>query len=144
KDVLKATNHRHVVSLYDAFEYDGKSCLVLELCPLGTLEEYMRRSGRLPESDVKIFGEALVKGVLHVHTMGFLHRDLKPENILLGKGRTLKVADFGLALAYQKKKGTGIFGTYGFISPELARKEIHTRMMDVWGVGALIYFMLYG
>jgi hypothetical protein len=39
---------------------------------------------------------------------------------------------------------SGIFGTYGFIAPELVRMETHTRMMDVWGVGTLIYFMLYG
>ena len=35
KDVLKATKHRHVVSLHDAFEYDGVAYLVLELCQHG-------------------------------------------------------------------------------------------------------------
>ncbi|KAK3810413.1 MAG: kinase-like domain-containing protein [Linnemannia elongata] len=136
KDVLKATNHRHVVSLHDAFEYGGVAYL--------TLEEYMARSGRLPESEVRVFGQALVMGVRHLHSRGFLHRDLKPENILLGKDLTLKVADFGLALDFYKEKRRGIFGTYGFIAPELARMEDHTPNMDVWGVGALIYFMLYG
>lgn len=84
RDVLKAVDHRHIVSLNDAFEYDGKAFPILELCPHGTLKEYMRRSGRLPENDVKVFGRALVRGVTHLHKMGFIHRDLKPENILLG------------------------------------------------------------
>ena len=66
----------------------------------------MTRSGRLPESDVKVFGRALAMGVIHLHCRGFLHRDFKPENVLLGKGMTLKVADFGLALAYHENKGT--------------------------------------
>lgn len=64
----------------------------------------MARSGRLPESEVRVFGQALVMGVRHLHSRGFLHRDLKPENILLGKDLTLKVADFGLALDFYKEK----------------------------------------
>jgi serine/threonine protein kinase len=41
KDVLKATDHQHVVSLHDAFEYDGKAYLVLELCPRGVSAMFM-------------------------------------------------------------------------------------------------------
>lgn len=214
KNVLKTTKYRHVVSLHDAFEYDGVAYLALDLCHHGvstvsfilawridcwrtvwcrtlthliffciltfmfkqTLEEYMIWSGRLPEGDVQTFGRALATGVLHLHSGGFLHRDLKPENVLLGKEWRWKwLISVAPWLTTRKRGGKFCacmlaiwvqwndswmksskvlnlpllcslkdFGSCEFVAAELARNENQTPNMDVWGVGALIYIMLYG
>ncbi|KAF9117924.1 hypothetical protein BGW39_001647 [Mortierella sp. 14UC] len=144
KDALYASDSTNVVILYDDFEQGGYTFFVLELCPFGTLEDLMLSRGRLTEIEAKILGRALAEGIHHLHGKGFLHRDLKPENIMFGENMVLKVGDLNLALNFVKDEGSGVYGTKGFIAPELERKEAHSPAMDVWGVGALLYFMLYG
>ena len=43
----------------------------------------------------------LVRGIDFCHTRGVMHRDLKPQNLLIDKLGNLKIADFGLARAFQ-------------------------------------------
>ena len=37
-------------------------------------------------------------GVQYMHNQRIIHRDLKPENLLLTDDKTIKIADFGLAV----------------------------------------------
>jgi serine/threonine protein kinase len=43
----------------------------------------------------------LINGIAFCHSHSVLHRDLKPQNILVSNDGRLKLADFGLARAYQ-------------------------------------------
>lgn len=52
----------------------------------------------LGESDILLYFKQILEGLLYLHENSIDHRDLKPQNILVfDGGKTLKIADFGLA-----------------------------------------------
>jgi len=84
----------------------------------------------------------------HAHGAGLVHRDIKPENLLLAPDGTLRITDFGLALAL---RGEGKFGgatsqsgTPQFASPEQLLGERVDQRSDFYSLAAVAYFILMG
>jgi len=93
----------------------------------------------------------IARAVHYAHEKGVLHRDLKPLNILFDDSYKPYVADFGLGLVkhpeqpFWTQAGWGIAGTLSYTSPEQARGDRELgRTVDVYGLGAVLYFMLTG
>ena len=62
--------------------------------------------GALRERDVVVAVRRVAEALAHLHAVGYVHRDVKLENLLLavpGDLRTLKLADFGFAVASASK-----------------------------------------
>ena len=58
--------------------------------------------GALRERDAVVAARRVAEALAHLHAAGYVHRDVKLENLLLavpGDLRTLKLADFGFAVA---------------------------------------------
>ncbi len=85
--------------------------------------------------------------VQHAHERGVLHRDLKPSNVLLAADGSLRVIDFGLALAQgdQRLTRTGAaLGSLPYMAPEQVRGDaaaIDART-DVYALGVLLHELL--
>ena len=89
-------NHPHIVTVYEAGEWEGRPYLVTELMDGGTLREWMAAEKRSwPQILEMLVGVA--DGLSCAHESGILHRDIKPGNILVNKRGAAKLADFGLA-----------------------------------------------
>ena len=61
------------------------------------------------------------KSLSYLHSKKIVHRDVKTENMLMDKGRTVKIADFGVARleAQNPSDMTGETGTLGYMAPEV-------------------------
>ncbi|MGE0395355.1 MAG: protein kinase [Kofleriaceae bacterium] len=100
----------------------------------------------------------VARGVHDAHLRNVFHRDLKPQNVLVTPiSRRARIADFGLAIrAAQRATNLTVRGTPEYMAPEQARGLPATLdprtpedrdvlvAIDVWGLGAIAFHLLYG
>merc|ERR1719240_1747391 len=102
---------------------------------------------RLTPMTIKNFAWQLVKGVEFLHSSRIIHRDLKPQNLLIDTRLRLKIADFGLARAFQTPvpKYTHEVVTVWYRPPEiLLGSVLYSVPVDVWSMGCIIAEMATG
>ncbi|HMP29317.1 MAG TPA: serine/threonine-protein kinase, partial [Saprospiraceae bacterium] len=123
-------------------ESDGTcDVLILEMCPNKSVREMLKlRKRLLPEEAVFIVKE-IANALLYLKKKNLIHRDVKPENIMLCSDMSVKLADFGLAIAQGSK--TNIAGTPNYIAPEMLLGEGYSYPLDMWALGCTFYTLLY-
>src|SRR5436190_2993696 len=88
-------------------------------------------------ANIKHLAKQFFEGLEYLHHRGILHRDIKGSNILLNNDGQLKIADFGLARSYNKRK-KGLDYTNRIITLWYSPVEIllgHTAYnaaVDIW------------
>lgn len=143
-------NHPNIVKIFDAFEYGGASCCVMEYIEGTSLEELIHQAPnrRLEINQTKNIANDILSALDYAHRHGIIHRDIKPSNILLDKQGHAHLIDFGIALAVGEKRRTrtGQFvGTPFYMSPEQIKtpKQID-HLSDVYSLGCVLYEALIG
>ena len=83
---------------------------------------------------------------MFLHSNRIFHRDLKPQNLLISEdGKTIKLADFGLARAFGLpiKTYTHEVVTLWYRPPEiLLGSQTYAPPMDVWAIGTIFTEMV--
>lgn len=99
--VLRELSHENIVQLKDVLYHDSSLFLVFEYLDQD-LKHYIDsvREASLPLPLVKSYTYQLLQGLHYLHIRRVLHRDLKPQNLLIDSKGCIKVADFGLARAF--------------------------------------------
>jgi serine/threonine protein kinase len=137
-------SHPNIVAVYDAGEAeDGRPYIVMEYVSGTTFAEL----GQVATGEAVELAIQACRGLAHAHAAGLVHRDVKPQNLLLREDGTVKVADFGIALAAETTALTQVgtvLGTAAYLSPEQALGEQVTAAADVYSLGAVLYELLAG
>ena len=144
-------NHPNIVPVFEADLHGAQPYLVFEYVEGRTLAETLRARSTPPGARE---AASMMIGVLDAlqaaHAAGVVHRDLKPSNILVDAGGRARVMDFGIAARSAGAGGKGsagmhpIVGTPGYMSPEAARGEPPSPLMDVFSAGLMLIEMLSG
>jgi serine/threonine protein kinase/Tol biopolymer transport system component len=151
--MVSSLNHPHILTVYDAGEFDGCLYLVSELVDGGTFRDWCTEKRTWREILDLLAGVA--DGLSAAHTAGILHRDIKPANILVAKNGYAKLADFGLAKPAEAEPdatrvtaehtGPGVvIGTIAYMSPEQASGRPLDARSDIFSFGVVLYEALSG
>lgn len=140
--------HAHIVNTYDIGGRSGLLWYTMEYVPGPNLAQKVRRTGPMAvDSVVKLLQESL-DALEHAHSFGLVHRDIKPENLLIHPSGTVKVADFGLAIALGRPDGLGgatsQSGTPEYAAPEQMLGEKVDLRADLYSLTLCAYFALTG
>jgi serine/threonine protein kinase len=138
--------HTNIVQFYEHFEQWNYFDLVFEFCPGGTIENLIQ-SKSVSERTAARFCHQWLSALVVLFRNGVLHRDIKPANILLKDENTSKLADFGSACYLGAHDAlTTKAGTPAMWPPEvdiLPAGDGYSFPMDVWAVGATLYWMMF-
>lgn len=140
-------NHPNIVSIRDIGEEDGQQFLVMEYVDGSDLKKYIQDHAPLSNNEVVRIMEEVLSAMTLAHQQGIVHRDLKPQNILLTKDGTVKVTDFGIAVAFAETSLTqtnSMLGSVHYLSPEQARGSKATVQSDIYAMGIVLFEMLTG
>lgn len=141
-------SHPGVVAVFDQGQDGDLTYLVMEYVPGHTLRDVMRDEAPMePRRALALLSEVL-EALSAAHAAGIVHRDVKPENVLISEdGRTIKVADFGLARAVSSAtthtRGA-LIGTVSYLAPEVVTNSGADARADVYSCGAMLFEMLTG
>ncbi|CAA3018471.1 mitogen-activated kinase kinase kinase NPK1-like [Olea europaea subsp. europaea] len=124
--------------------------VLLEYASGGSLADKVKNcpDNRLPESEVRRYTKALLKGLNYIHKFGYVHCDIKLQNILMCPDGGVKIADFGLAKRVGREKvgdsGCELRGTPLYMSPEMATGNEQGPPADIWALGCVVVEMVSG
>ncbi len=144
--IAKEVRHRHLVSILDAGEADGRPYLVLELLTGGSLADRLRPHPLPLEGMLRLVAE-IGAGLDALHRQGIVHRDVKPSNIMFRDDGSAALTDFGLAkgAAYTVLTRPGqVLGTLDYLAPELVRGKEATPASDLYALGCVAFECLAG
>ncbi len=143
--ITASISHPNVVKVFTAGRDQGYFYMAMELVEGGSLDDRMRREGRLPEAWVLELAEQIVQGLKAASEAGLIHRDIKPGNILLSAAGTPKIVDFGLAVfARDGVEDAEIWATPFYVPPETLHGEAEDFRSDIYALGSSLYHALMG
>lgn len=143
---LAGFTHPNIVSVYDVANTDEVAFVAMELVDGASLDAFVEMRGRLTADELVPIAAAVARALEAAHARHMVHGDIKPGNVLLGRDGSIKVADFGLAHALSAlKPGTSsVFGTPGYIAPEMLLNEGGDQRIDLFALGVLMFRCLTG
>lgn len=119
--------------------------MVLDFCPGGDLGQLLTKHVKLNEEMARFYICEIILALESLHKDCIIFRDLKPDNVVLDMKGHARLTDFGLSKQGIYDNITKSFcGSIAYLSPEVLMKKGHSRTVDWYLVGVLLYEMIVG
>ena len=140
--IVARLEHPGIVPVHDVGELaDGRIYYAMKLVRGTRLDEWARENPSRTDR-LRVFLR-ICEAVAFANAHGVVHRDLKPENVMVGEFGAVLVMDWGVAISDGEAHDPGmVVGTPGYMPPEQERGEGGGGAADVWGLGAILRFLL--
>lgn len=141
-----------IVQIYDCFEANGTSYIVMEFLEGMSLKEYLAEHGKMSVDQALQVILQITPAMEAVHKTGILHRDIAPDNIYVlnpdePDALQVKLLDFGAARYATTKhsKSLSVIIKPGYAPEEQYRSRgDQGTWTDVYALAATLYKMLTG
>ena len=149
REALSASSlsHPNIVEMYDVGVDNGIYYIVMEYIEGVTLKQLIKKRGALTLSEAIDIMLQITDGISQAHDSYIIHRDLKPQNIMIKEDGTIKITDFGIAMALNSTQLTqtnSVMGSVHYLPPEQASGKGSTIRSDIYSMGILFYEILTG
>ncbi len=146
RQLMARLNHGSIARLIDGgLADDERPYLVMEWVDGRTLGEWAQGNDIPAERFLDVFAETC-EAVAFAHRSLVVHGDIKPANLAVSRDGQVKLLDFGVAqlLDVDQAELSPSALTPGFAAPEqIERGEVSTAS-DIYSLGALLHWMLFG
>jgi serine/threonine protein kinase len=143
--------HPGVPSVFDAGSGDDKRpYLVMQRVHGVSVADLVAERERLSVGWSAGIAAQVCSVLAAAHRASLVHRDLKPSNLMLEPDGTVKVLDFGLAVALDRADLSQITrtghtpGTPEYMAPEQLMAGMATPQSDLYALGCVLHEMLTG
>lgn len=146
RNILMKIKHHYIVKLNYAFQTPEKLVMVMDYCPNGDLSTHLAREKHFTEEKAKFYITEILLGLEELHKHEIIFRDLKPENVVLDPEGHARITDFGLSKegVTEGQLAKSFCGSVAYLAPEMLRRAGHTKSVDWYLLGVLLYEMLVG
>ncbi|OBZ17395.1 serine/threonine-protein kinase [Bacillus sp. FJAT-26390] len=149
--MMMKMNHPQLPLIMDYFapEEHGFEALVMEYIDGRTVAELFGSiHAGLTFRQIIHIGLQLCAALIHLHghSPPIIHRDLKPTNVMIDHKWQVKLIDFGISRHFKEgqQRDTAQLGTVGFAAPEQEGAGQSDERTDIYGLGALLFYMASG
>lgn len=146
--IMYNINHPYSVKLVNHFEDNEKLYLIMELAPNGNLYNLIQNNIKEKVKNMVLIKKLIVQSIeiiKYLHSKNIVYRDIKPENLLLDNDYNIKLCDYGWATYFTPGKFLTVYcGTPEYVSPEVIKKYPYNEKVDIWGLGVLIFELVFG
>ncbi|XP_048723352.1 dual specificity mitogen-activated protein kinase kinase 1 isoform X2 [Lepidochelys kempii] len=143
--VLHECNSPYIVGFYGAFYSDGEISICMEHMDGGSLDQVLKKAGRIPEQILGKVSIAVIKGLTYLREKHkIMHRDVKPSNILVNSRGEIKLCDFGVSGQLIDSMANSFVGTRSYMSPERLQGTHYSVQSDIWSMGLSLVEMAIG
>ena len=115
-DILKNIRQTYLPQVYDFLEIDGEIFTVMDYIPGQSLDQVIKREGRISQQRVTKWLRQLAEALEYLHRQNpaVIHSDIKPANIMLKPDDDICLIDFNISLAFDSglRMSAGISGGY--------------------------------
>ncbi|KAJ7590988.1 Pkinase-domain-containing protein [Mycena floridula] len=140
--LLQSLRHDNVIRLYEMMVSSGTAYMVFEYMDHDLTGILSQSQFSFSDAHLKSLCHQMLCGLAYLHHKGVIHRDIKGSNILINNRGELKLADFGLARFYQKRRRTDYTNrviTLWYRSPELLFGATeYGPEVDMWSAGCIM------
>jgi serine/threonine-protein kinase len=140
-------SHPNIVDVYDVGDDGDKHYIVMEYVKGYTLKQLIQKRGPLPVKEAVWVIRQLAGALMEAHRNNVIHRDVKSQNVLIKDDGTVKLSDFGIAVANDSSQIThknAVLGSVHYLAPELSKGKQATMQADIYALGIVFYELLTG
>jgi tetratricopeptide (TPR) repeat protein len=146
--ILARLDHPHIAALFDAgVAEDGTPWLAMARVDGERIDRWCDARGLGTRARLRLMLD-VCDAVAYAHRNLVVHRDLKPSNVLVDAEGHVRLLDFGIA-RWLDDGAEATSSLQRVLSPQYAAPEqfdgaAPSTVMDVYGLGALLYQVLCG